>query len=85
MFPLVLPLFARVVDEQTQRDEVDSAMEVLTMLEGHEARNGNSKDHSKLRFRSYQPVIRGLVRKGDMEAVMKLWKHMKWHNVLPKV
>lgn len=51
------------------------------MLEGNELSN----DNSKLRFRSYQPVIRGLIRKGDMEGVMKLWKHMQWHNVLPKV
>lgn len=51
------------------------------MLEGNELNNENSK----LRFRSYQPVIRGLIHKGDMEGVMKLWKHMQWHNVLPKV
>lgn len=37
------------------------------------------------RFRSYQPVICELLRRGDMDGVMKLWKHMQWQNILPKV
>lgn len=51
------------------------------MLEGGEYR----EKFSRPRFRSYQPVIRELFRRGDMDGVMKLWKHMQWHNILPKV
>lgn len=56
-------------------------MEILAMLEREEF----SKETPRLRFRSYQPVIRGLFQRGDIEGVLKLWKHMQWHKILPKV
>lgn len=51
------------------------------MMEGSEYQQ---KFH-RPRFRSYQPVICELLRRGDVDAVMQLWKHMQWHKILPKV
>lgn len=55
-------------------------MDILTMMEG----SGYQRD-DRPRFRTYHPVIRELFREGCMDGVMKLWKHMQWRNVLPKV
>ena len=51
------------------------------MMEGAEYQ----QEFSRPRFRSYKPVICELLRRGDPEGVMKLWKHMQWQNILPKV
>lgn len=51
------------------------------MMEGREYQ----QKFCRPRFRSYQPVICELLRRGDMDGVMKLWKHMQWQNILPKV
>lgn len=66
-----------------QRGQLDEAREVLEMLESNGS--DSDKDKPKPRFRSYQPLIRGLVRRADIEGVMELWAHMQRHNVLPKV
>lgn len=51
------------------------------MMEGQEYQ----QKFCRPRFRSYQPVICELLQRGDMDGVMKLWKHMQWQNILPKV
>lgn len=65
-----------------QRGKLAEAMDVLAMMEGVEYQQAK---FSRPRFRSYKPVICELLRRGDTGGVMKLWKHMQWHNILPKV
>ena len=48
-------------------------MEILEIMEGREYQ----QKFCRPRFRSYQPVICELLRRGDMDGVMKLWKHMQ--------
>ncbi|CAM9659616.1 unnamed protein product [Ectocarpus sp. 4 AP-2014] len=55
-------------------------MEVLAMMEGKEYQ----QKFCRPRFRSYQPVICELLRRGEMDGVMQLWKHMEWHSIRPK-
>ncbi|CAM9942181.1 unnamed protein product, partial [Ectocarpus fasciculatus] len=69
-----------VIRLRVQRGKLAEAMEVLAIMEGREYQQ---KFH-RPRFRSYQPVICELLRRGEMDGVMQLWKHMEWHSILPK-
>lgn len=64
-----------------QRGKLAEAMEILAMMEGREYQ----QNFCRPRFRSYQPVICELLRRGEMDGVMQLWKHMEWHSIRPKV
>ncbi|CAM9856181.1 unnamed protein product [Scytosiphon promiscuus] len=69
-----------VIRVRVETGKLAEAMEVLAMMEGSEYQQ---KFH-RPRFRSYQPVICELLRRGDVDAVLQLWKHMQWHKILPK-
>ncbi|CBJ30158.1 conserved unknown protein [Ectocarpus siliculosus] len=69
-----------VIRLRVQRGKLAEAMEVLAMMEGREYQ----KKFCRPRFRSYQPVICELLRRGEMDGVMQLWKHMEWHSIRPK-
>ncbi|CAN0056125.1 unnamed protein product, partial [Ectocarpus sp. 13 AM-2016] len=69
-----------VIRLRVQRGKLAEAMEVLAMMEGREYQ----QKFCRPRFRSYQPVICELLRRGEMDGVMQLWKHMEWHSIRPK-
>ncbi|CAM9606373.1 unnamed protein product, partial [Discosporangium mesarthrocarpum] len=68
-------IYSGIVKMHVRMGKLSKAVEVLSdMLE-----SGASP-----RFRTYEPVLRAMVRQGDKEGTLRLWRNMKWHSVTIK-